>query len=472
MSSDNKIKGKIVLHGQIECLSPIHVGNGRDEHSDLDIIRDAEGKPIIPATGFIGILRHACEERFSEQFDLTSFINFWGYAKNQEGQQSALCCSDLTLVENASPDIATRDGICINNEKGIVKSGGKFDFELLEAGSRFDFKLEFTLREKDEAFVKQTARTIYDLLAEGRIRLGAKTNSGLGHIRLVENETKLYCFDFSQKADVRNWLTQNFSRQPTIAAAEFGAPFSARERRFSITATLRLKNSLIVRSYSRKPEMSDTTQLMSGEDWVIPGSSLKGAIRARAERIANTMLDEKKAQEIVRELFGYPKEEFSKNKKPQQERANNATDEPDLKDAKRGRVRVQEITLTPNDFPAELQTRIRVDRFTGGVIEGGLFDSMPIFAPKEDKTMTLRLEIDDYKEHEAGLLLLVLKDLWNGDLAIGGEKNIGRGVFEGVRAEIAWINEKIIIEKNIVALKESEKATLQRFVAALVGGQV
>ncbi|MGH7455870.1 MAG: RAMP superfamily CRISPR-associated protein, partial [bacterium] len=174
--------------------------------------------------------------------------------------------------------------------------------------------------------------------------------------------------------------------------------------------------------------------------------------------------------------FGYVKEEFRNekmsNRQSQHERESESTDEPDLKKAQRGRVRVLEITLAPSDFPAELQTRIRVDRFTGGVIEGGLFDSMPIFAPKENKTMTVRLEIDDYKDHEAGLLLLVLKDLWSGDLAIGGEKNIGRGVFEGVRAEIAWKNEKITIEKNIAALKESEKAALQHFVEALVGGQV
>ncbi len=467
MSSDNKIKGKIVLWGQIECLSPVHVGNGRDEHSDLDIIRDAEGKPIIPATSFVGILRHACEERFSEQFE-----NFWGYAKNQEGQQSALCCSDLTLVENSSPDIVTRDGIRIDNATGLVEKGGKFDFELLEVGSRFGFKLEFTFREQDETFVKQTARTIYELLAEGGIRLGAKTNNGLGHVRLVEENTRVYKFDFTEKKHVFNWLMQKDWRENAIAVDALTKPFKIEKKRFSITATLRLKNALIVRGYSQKPEMPDTAQLMSREKWVIPGSSLKGAIRARAERIANTILEEKKAQEIICELFGYVKGECRKNNKPQQERANNTTDEPDLKDAKRGRVRVQEITLAPNDFPAELQTRIRVDRFTGGVIEGGLFDSMPIFAPKEGKTMTLRLEIDDYKDHEAGLLLLVLKDLWSGDLAIGGEKNIGRGMFEGVRAEIAWKNEKITIEKNIAALKESEKAALQHFVTALVGGQV
>jgi len=446
MSNDNRIKGKILWRGQIECLSPLHVGSGRDERSDLDILLDTGGHPFIPATSFIGILRHAVQERFPEKFEK----NFWGYTENDDGRQSALCCSDLILVDApATDDIVTRDGIRIDNTKGLVKKGGKFDFELLERGSRFRFNLEFTVREEDETVVKKTARTLYDLLAKERIHLGAKTNSGFGQVCLVEEETELYVFDFSKKPDVFNWLTQNFTQQKAISVTELGEPVSAKEKRFSITATLRLKNSLLVRSYARDPKMPDASQLESREDWVIPGSSLKGAIRARAERIVNT-LELKNAEYIINELFG------------------KVDDERRSKNARKGRVRVQEITLSPNDFPTELQTRIRVDRFTGGVIEGGLFDSMPIFAPKQDKAMTLHFDVRNYKEYEAGLLLLVLKDLWSGDLAVGGEKSIGRGVFQGERAVIVWDDEQIILEKDINNLSADAREKLQGFVKALV----
>jgi hypothetical protein len=50
---------------------------------------------------------------------------------------------------------------------------------------------------------------------------------------------------------------------------------------------------------------------------------------------------------------------------------------------------------------------------------------------------------------------------------VGGEKNIGRGVFQGVRAEIAWDEEKIILEGDLSSLAENEKKKLQGFVAAL-----
>ena len=44
--------------------------------------------------------------------------------------------------------------------------------------------------------------------------------------------------------------------------------------------------------------------------------------------------------------------------------------------------------------------------------------------------MSLRRLSDESRdefEAQAGLLLLVLKDLWSGDLPLGGESSVGRG---------------------------------------------
>jgi len=425
--------------GQIECLSPVHVGSGRAQRSDLDILRDPDGTPFIPATSFIGVLRHA--------FPITDESkNFWGHAEKNDGHQSALCCSDLTLVQT-EPQIVVRDGIKIDNKTGLVEDKGKYDFELLEREARFQLKMEFTYRSADEQFVKQTVLSLYDLLRREQIQIGAKTNSGFGRIRLIEDATKIYAFDFSQKKDVLNWLTQNFTEQ-NIFVETLDVAFKLKQNCFRIAATLRLKNSLLIRSYTHDPKMPNTRHFKSGDNWLITGTGLKGAIRARAERIVNT-LELKESKKIITELFGEVEDElYSKN-------------------AKKGKVKVREVILPEKDFPAELQARIKVDRFTGGVIEGGLFDSMPIFAPKEEKLISMQIEVRDYEEHEAGLMLLVLKDLWSGDLAVGGEKSIGRGVFAGVQAEIAWGDEKIILENDVSKMSAADKQKLQNFVDAL-----
>ena len=474
MPRHNRIKGKVVLKGQIECLTPVHIGSGRAKYTDMDIIRDSNGNVFIPASSFIGVLRYLIVGNTKAKVESPGeFENFWGFTDEKDGQQSALCCTDLNFLENNSGKIITRDGICIDNKTGIVEKGGKFDFELIEPGNRFLLKMEFTYREEDEAFVKKTARTIYDLLKEEQIQIGAKTNNGLGRVRLVKNATKIYLFDFTHKTHVFHWMTQRFADDTQVSSESLGKPFCWQEKQFQIKATLRLKNSLIVRSYAGESKMPEACQLRSVDDWVIPGASLKGAIRSRAERIAYTILDEKAAQRIIDGLFGYLEDGLEKRKsdikKGQQGSDKILVKKNSSKKAAKGRIHLTEIIMSPNDFPAELQTRIRVDRFSGGVIEGGLFDSMPVFAPKEEKTLEFQIAVQNYKDYEVGLLLLVLKDLWSGDLAVGGEKNIGRGIFEGVGAEITWGNEKIIIDKDITLLSDEKKTQLENFVTTLTG---
>lgn len=424
--------GKILLHGQIECLTPLHIGSGSDEHCDLDILLDPDGTPFIPATSFIGVLRHATTTKENAK----TLRKFWGFTNKSEGQQSLVCCADLRY-NGKKPDIVMRDGIKIDPATGIVKDTGKYDYELIERGARFDLRMEFTYQESNETLVKPMAATIYDLLCKQHIRLGAKTNSGFGAIRLVE--PRLYAFDFSNKCDVFRWLAQKDLAKNTISAEKLGESYSIDSKAFNINASFWLKHSLIVRSYSNDPNAPDAVHITShkvGEKtpaWVLPGTSLKGAIRARAERIVNT-IGKGKPPTLIDNLFGYVREE--------------------TKDARKGKIRIEEAILPK--FVSELQTRIKIDRFTGGTIESALFDTMPVFGfcdkptmSEPEKIINLQIHIEQCEPYEAGLLLLVLKDLWTGDLAVGGEKNVGRGVFQGILAKINYNDHEICLDEKL-----------------------
>ena len=97
---------------------------------------------------------------------------------------------------------------------------------------------------------------------------------------------------------------------------------------------------------------------------------------------------------------------------------------------------------------------------------------MPLFNTKELESETdinkkytrITLRVKDCSEAEAGLMLLVLKDLWTGDLAIGGEKGIGRGVFNGVSASIKYQGKEVIQ----LAQKPVNLSDLKIYVDALV----
>ena len=458
------LKGKILLTGKILLISPAIIGSGRDDITDVDVVRDIDGNPYIPGTSFAGVLRSAIDiNSLSDQ--LKNKVDFfWGTGKEKtkngknekktELRQSAVRVNDLLLIQpdqrkeksNSLEDkepISHRDGVKINNKKGIAEEGAKYDYEIIERGREFNLDIDITLDGIEDDFKKRMLATIINLLKEGKIRIGAKTNSGFGRIHLVDE--KICIFDFSKKEDVLRWLKQDFTTVSKLEVENSESDkFKIIPETFTISADFVIKNSLIVRSYNFDPDKADIENIRSNGKPVLPGTSIKGAIRARAERIVKTL---GKPESVISDLFG----EVDEKKKL----------------AKKGRITVEESVI--DGYPEEVQTRIKIDRFTGGTIESALLETKPLFSKKDGKVINLKITIRDYKDHEAGLMLLVLKDLWTGDLPIGGEKAVGRGVLEGRKAVIECdeIEEEIEF-KRISDLKEGERNSLQNFVGALV----
>lgn len=442
--------GKLLLKGRIKLLSPCLIGSGKDERTDMDLIRNSDGNPFIPATSFTGVLRHTIKI----PLDRDKLKRFWGSESNDGGEffQSAFYCNDLTLIEN-SP-VSIRDGVAIDNKTGRAKEKAKFNFEVIERDALFDLSIEIDLFEGYEDFFKSMLATIVDALKNGRIRLGAKTTSGLGRITL--EDYRIYEFNFKNKSHVLKWLKQDLS-EPSQFEIQ---PLSIKDNNFYLRAYFTIKNSLIVRSYTGDPESPDATHLSSKGRPLLPGTSIKGAIRARAEKILLTLKDKNLADRAINDLFGFVEVETPKDRSKRKAPAYK-----DEENACRGRVIVDE-TLLP-DYPSEVQTRIKIDRFTGGVMEGALLETMPLFSSKDEKEFMIEVTIHDCKDHEAGLMLLILKDLWTGDLPVGGEKAIGRGVLRGKRAEITYDGKVYTIDEDLKITPAEAIKDLENLVKSL-----
>ncbi len=82
-----------------------------------------------------------------------------------------------------------------------------------------------------------------------------------------------------------------------------------------------------------------------------------------------------------------------------------------------------------------VQSRVKIDRFTGGAFPAALFSEQPVFGGA-GTTLKLNLTLRNPEPAEIGLLLLVLKDLWTGDLPLGGESSVGRGRLQGTRSHL------------------------------------
>ena len=456
VDGDATICGRLLVTGRLRLITPLIIGGGSSLYGDSDIVvlKDMQGKPYIPSSSITGALKddfnnHSYKGSVDQDKYKQNKLWFWGgeytFKRNDEkvrrSCQSAMMISDLILSEGSMARVRIRDGIRINRSTGIVEQGAKYDFEIVEPGIAFDFQMEVTIR---EAFNLELFNSFFDWivyqLSQGQIALGARTNQGFGRCCL-ENISS-YRYDYQDRDHIIAWLTgdRDIVRQTAGDYSQVDKLFKKETRQFSIKADFRIKNSLIVGSYSGDPSAPDKVHLKSydglKETAVLPGTSIRGAIRSHAERIINTLGGD--GNEMLKGLFGWvdtEKPDSGRNK------------------AIKGRIKIEEKPITLNTFVEEIQYRIKIDRFTGGVMNNALFDSMPIWAGQGDESMvTLELDIDRYQDWEAGLILLVLKDLWNGDLAVGGEKNIGRGTLLGQRASICLDGQTIVIKKEAEGL--------------------
>jgi len=461
------LKGVLVLRGRIELISPASIGSGQDDNTNMDIILDAKGYPFIPASSFACILGHSLFPYFKNWGKVKEQNVFWGFSGEEgEGRVSAVSCSDLFLI-NKESEIIVRDGVAIDGSSGLAKAGAKYDYEIIERGAQFKLNLEIKVTEDNGFNLSEKVISVIRILLEnGDVRIGRRTNSGLGRCKLIE--AGIFKFDFNQKDDVFRWLTKDYSLEYSPSSKE-EMPLP-KNRFFSIQAEFIPKSSLIIRSYSSEITESDTVSLKSGSDFVIPGSSLRGALRKRAERILNTLSpDNKKNDNILDKLFGFQLKNNSENKENLQEKE------------RKGKLRVEEVVLKPpnpdlhSQIVPEQQTRIKIDRFTGGTIEGALLENMALWSdgePRPENKFCMEFFIQDFEEHEAGLMLLLLKDLWIGDLAVGGEKSVGRGVLQGQHAGISWsdgsITRKIKFD-NPNDISDDDRKDLDAFVNRMNG---
>jgi CRISPR/Cas system CSM-associated protein Csm3 (group 7 of RAMP superfamily) len=463
-----KVMGRFLICGKLRLRSLLLIGTGEKANSEITILKDDEGKPYIPASSMNGALRHYFYENIIwDDADNEQAEFFWGSDKQKTAKntyQSAFILQDLYAVNNAK--ITVRDGIEIDNKKGIIaKDGGKFAYEVVEPGTEFVFNGEVVVREKfsGDMFLK-IITTMIKALKNGEVAIGAMTTKGFGRCNLIEHSVYKYDFCGENKARdavawLKNTLASNTQRQDQLVALDFKDVFSPKCNNMSLTATFSIKSSLIVRSYSGVSGETDAEHMTSGGKDVIPGTSIKGALRARAEKIINTL--GKDGFETVKELFGWAPNGKSDEK--------NNDDKDNDEEKLKSRFIVEDAYI--ENAIKETQYRVKIDRFTGGAIKTGLFDSIPVWSVGESTQVTINMKINNCKDWEAGLTLLLLKDLWTGDLPLGGEKSIGRGVLEGISAKMSFNGKDYQIknskENNLDI--DGDKPELEKMLQAFVG---
>lgn len=437
--------GHMVLKGDILLKSPLLIGDGTGDESyestkDIHVLKNKQQQPFIPGTSLAGVLRDyivSCNDNDA--------LMLFG---NADTEQSLLQISDVVL-ENAM--LTTRDGVKIDSVTGTAVSGAKFDYEAVDKGAGGQLRISITLRKKHEDSLQEIRKAFIKLRArlEAGIAVGSKTATGFGRIKLVNTVSGYY--NFSNKADVKAWLLdyENIPENASDKMADKCDVTVAESNRLIVDADFAINSAMLIRDMEVSKEDKDknisAVFKRSGNDFVIPGTSLKGVLRSHAAYVLDIMgCPAKFATEFINNLMGYSEGNEHKAK---------------------SRLYVDE-TYIKAGVKEYAQPRTRIDRITGGVVRSALFSTKPIWQEEKGKaTVHIHFEIKDAKEEEAGLALLLLRDMWLGKVAIGGEKSIGRGTLNGLSAKISYNGEHELAENGKVVKGDKDK--LESYVKAL-----
>lgn len=473
------IIGKAVIKGQLTLASPLLIGSGDayaeyGNQKDTHVLRNKRGIPFIPGSSIAGVLRSLFTQEWKRNEEGKEYQKicqrFFGAletdANRRDGWQSAIQIDDVLLPDGK---IVFRDGVGIDSVTRTAEKGKKYDYEAVEKGACGNFYMEITIRRamiQDLTFSGlsglDACRAFIKMLAvrmEQGIQLGALTSKGFGRVK--GTPVQAYFFDFTKINDVEAWLFRDDIADENTANTldHNGTNLPESKKKLLITAEFSILHSLIVRTSEEDTMYSDEDQTggqmaafskMSGDKFVIPGTSLKGVLRHRASDILDILgMEEQKKELKLADLMGCAKGEIR----------GDSEEEKKLEKGKKSRFHVDEVYIPrKGDVLPANQTRNRIDRFTGGTIDAALFTERPLWQKKKEgkaaSSIQIHLEIDEAEEWEVGLALFLLKDLWIGRLAIGGGKSIGRGVLQGHLAEIYYDGDSFQIGEGGKTSKE------------------
>ncbi len=433
-----KVAERIVISGKLKFTTPVAFSSGNDEGLvDISLITDPfDGRALLTGSTLAGALRSYLRDyehgyrKKEGPGDLCSTL-FGAHNDNDGSDQSWIITSDSL---GATPQVELRDGVKIDPKTNTAEDKKKFDFELLQAGCTFDLKLEVMVPEAGDLRDKILQGLVICLegLENGNIMFGVRKSRGFG--KCFVGGWNVDYFDMKDPEGLIKWIenSKSTTHLKTIRDAlctikglkDFKPNIPDARNQFSLKAIFGIDGSLLIRSSPIDSNEPDVIHLKSKRDGkmvpILSGTSVAGVLRARGLKIAKTMGDEKNAKDLINDLFG---------------NEDDSSQSSEVKSTPFASKIVVAETEIKNGIEM-VQNRIKIDRFTGGAFQTALFNEQPVFGT-EDTEVRIELLMKECSDAQIGLVLLLLKDLWTGDLPVGGGISIGRGRLKGKNAVLS-----------------------------------
>ena len=402
------------------------------EGTVIRFCRNGLGEPTIPGRSIRGAVRAACDIAHQTMedaghpttqdggvFSKASWVSLWGDDTDYTGKslldrrlrsddslpirQSALTFHAVSFpqykdIDSGESPLPRRHGVGIDRTTGAASDGALYEHEFLPRGTKFDIRItaegrddETMGRDQSEGIpgpassesVKKLLEFIVDVLNSGAVCLGGRTGSGQGTIQVIEPKLRRT----GKTTDTRALTAPADALDALIGEDEEGTPIPLelggwsleepahiRINWWSPTGIFVAEDEKLTKQRKEEARKKDPTANGVTEPlrdpsvpWdeaqlLIPGTSIRGALRSRASRIARTVLDAKG------ELSTFTSHDLHEQ----------IAAEPNLvrymfgSTEYRGAVTVHDCLSTERGKRIEVTHNV-IDRWTGGVIDGGLF---------------------------------------------------------------------------------------------------
>ena len=433
-----KYKYRMIARVTLEAASPLAVGSGeKNIITDAPVARDINGVPYIPGTSLVGIIRHSLE-------DAKAIDHLFGFQKGDKGEGSKVIVSDALLVgsngkvidglEQSEPDsflklfevLPIRQHVRIT-EKGVGAEHGKFDEQVAYKGTRFVFEMELLSETADE----DNIHTLLNIVSSPTFRIGSGTRNGFGTMKVVS--IKYASYDLTNEKELDAYLKKSSSLSEVWNDAEEIKPKDMQGGSW-IKYTLRLKPAdFFLFSSGFGDEDADITPVKENYiDWtegmpkmkeatsLIPATSIKGAIVHRTtyywNRLANKFVDTHEA--------------IASEKNPATIAIFGTTLDADEINPSRGHAIFSDVFLHTKEH--KVLPHIKIDKFTGGVQDGALFQEKVSTPDHEEFIEEIYVEKNALADSTIRTSFeKSLQDICDGLLPLGGGTNRGHGIFTG-----------------------------------------
>ncbi len=402
-----------------ELTQPLHVGSAGGDNEEV-LIHPATGLPFLQASGIAGVLRGYMDKSMGRAEDLFG-------SSGDDAKECRITVTDGIFTKPDAIRMEKRPHVKINRETGSVSSvkikgtansaGQKFDMDYVGAGAAFRFELyiktDLERMEPDQT----TVLGMLSALNNYEIQFGGKRSEGCGQVRISRILYRV--FVMTDSADRAKW-----AREESLPEAEYknitASLSSVGSRDYVITLSGKTENDILIRTIAVNKSGKDAPDAAniqnSRQEYIIPGSSIKGAIRDRAEKICQYLQNHGTyCTDLIARTFGEAAE---------------GTGEGIAGNASFADIVIGDRESNDN---MPLQHRIHIDKFTGGVMNGALIN-------EKNAAGSIRLEIrvhhGDYQKKSTAILLMALRDLANGLYNLGSGYSIGKGFLKPEKLEL------------------------------------